>query len=690
MSAPERVFSVCPHDCPSTCALEVERLNAHTVGRLHGAKGQGYTDGVICAKVARYAERVHHPERLATPLRRTGPKGGGDFAPISWDDALDEIAEGFTRTVQSHGAEAVWPYNYAGTMGLLQRDGLKRLPHLLGYSRQKGTICSTIATAGWLAGVGAKRGLDPREMAEAEVILIWGANPVHTQVNVMAWVAKAVKGHGAKLMVVDPYRTATAEKADLHLMLRPGTDGALAAAMMQVLLAEGLADRAYLARLTDFDDTVEAHLMARTPEWAAAITGIEAETIRAAARLWGSTKKAFLRLGFGFTRSRNGAAAMHAATCLPAVTGAWQVRGGGALFANSDIYPIDTTLITAADGPHTGQRELDMSRLADILGGDAEALMGGPPVGAMLVQNTNPAAVNPDQRRVRAGLADAGMFLAVHEQFMTETAALADIILPATTFLEHDDLYKAGGHTHLQVARPVIAPFAEARPNHEVHRALAARLGAEHESFTMSAAEIVATTVVRSGLPPVESWDNATWLDRAPDFETAHFLNGFGGAEGRFRFKADWARTGAEGHRLPALPDHWAVIEEADAEHPFRLVTAPARNFLNTTFTETATSRAKEKAPEVKVHPGDLAALGLADGAAVALGNRRGRVRLTARAFDGVQRGVLIAETIWPGRDHAGGLGINALTSTDSPAPNGGAVFHDCAVWLAAAPADAA
>ena len=326
----------------------------------------------------------------------------------------------------------------------------------------------TLSDTGWIAGVGAKRGVDLREAAEhADLVVIWGGNPVHTQVNVMAH-AMAAKKRGAKLVVVDPYRTATAEKADLHVAPRPGTDGALACAMMHVLFAEGFADWEYLRRYTDCPDDLAAHLQTRTPEWAAAITGLPVATIVEFARLYGRHPKSFIRCHHGFSRSRNGAANMHAVVCLPAVTGAWQHRGGGALYGHTGIYPLDRSLIEGTDVEDKSIRDLDQSRLGPILTGDAEALKGGPAVTAMLVQNTNPAMVCPDLNLVHAGLAREDLFTCVHEQFMTETAAFADVVLPATTFLEHDDFYTASGHTYFQVTRKLIEPLGEARENHFV------------------------------------------------------------------------------------------------------------------------------------------------------------------------------------------------------------------------------
>ncbi len=681
--------SVCPHDCPSTCALEVELLDARRIGKVRGRRDNPYTAGVICAKVARYAERAHHPERLTRPLRRVGDKGVGRaaFEEISWEAALDLVAEGLLRAEQRHGPEAVWPYFYAGTMGHVQRDGIERLRHAKGYSRQWSTICTTLAESGWLAGVGAKKGVDAREIAQSDLVVVWGGNPVSTQVNVMTHIAKARKGRGAKLVVVDPYRTGTASQADLHLALKPGSDAALACAVVHVLLRDGLADRDYLARYTDWDAAAEAHFAARGPDWAAPITGLSAAQIEDFARLYGSTKKSFIRVGYGFSRARNGAANLHAVSCLPAVTGAWRVAGGGALWGNGAIYHLDKTLIEGLDARDARPaRWLDQSRFGPVLTGDRRDLGDGPPVTALFVQNTNPAVVCPESAKCRDGLARDDLFVAVHEQFLTETAAMADVVLPATMFLEHDDYYTASGHTFLQVAKAVIEAPDDCRSNHEVICALAERVGAAHPGFAMSAWELIDATFRASGHPGAEAVHAMGGLDCAEPFDAAHFLDGFPQPDGRFRFAPDWrglaAPLGPGGAEMPLLPDHWRVYDSGDAATPFRLVAAPARSYLNTSFTETPGSQAREERPEVLVHPETCARLGLREGQRARLGNARGSLVLPVRPFDGLQPDVLVVESIWPNAAFEEGIGVNLLVSADSGAPRGGAVFHDTAVWL--------
>ncbi|MBI3516849.1 MAG: molybdopterin oxidoreductase family protein [Proteobacteria bacterium] len=687
-SFPHTRHSACPHDCPSTCALEVEVLARDRIGAVRGAADNDYTAGVICAKVARYAERVHHPDRVVHPLLRVGPKGSGQFKRNAWDEALDRVAGVFTDVAARHGSQAVWPYYYAGTMGLLQRDGINRLRHVMRYSRQKKTICTASAEAGWMAGVGRFVGPDPREMAKSDLIISWGGNPVATQVNVMAHVTRARKERGAKLVVIDPYRTGTAAVADLHLALRPGTDGALACAVMHVAFRDGFADRAYMEKYADCPDALEAHLKPRDPAWAAAITGLSVVAIEDFAKLYCATERAYIRFGYGFTRSRNGPANLHAATCLPTVTGKWRHEGAGALWSYRD-YKWNKTLIEGLDALDPKTRIMDMSRIGAVLTGDRSELGDGPPVHAMLMQNTNPALVCPDTNKVRRGLMRDDLFLCVHEQFMTDTARLADVVLPATQFLEHDDLYQAGGHGYIQIGAKLIEPPGECRPNHAVIQSLAQRLGARHRGFEMSALEIVDWTLTASGRPDLETVLAKRWVDAYPPFAEAHFVDGFGHADKRFHFAPDWSRAGQLGHArdhaaMPKLPDHMPAIDAVTAERPFRMVTAPARQFLNATFSETPTSRQREVRPTVQIHPDDAARFGIAEGAKVRLGNARGEVVVHAKLFDGLQPGVIVVESVWPNDAFEGGIGINALTSDDPALPDGGAVFHDTAVWLRA------
>ncbi len=685
-----RAKSVCPHDCPSVCALEVEVIDGARIGRVHGGD-HPYTAGVVCAKVARYAERVHSPDRLTQPLRRTGPKGSGQFAPISWDEALDRSAEALLAAERHHGAESVWPYFYAGTMGLVMRDGIERLTHAKRYSRFFGDICVGISYPGYLAGTGKMSGVSFDEIEKADCVVIWGTNAVATQVNLMTHATRARKVRGAKIVAIDVYDTETMRQADLALKLRPGTDGALACAVMHALFRDGLADWDYMRRYTDDPDGLAAHVATRDPAWAADVTGLAVADIEAFAALVGRNKRTFFRMGYGFSRQRNGASNMHAALCIPAVTGAWAVEGGGALHGSGAVYKLDKTLIEGLDVVDAQTRVLHQSRIGAVLTGEREALGGGGPVKALFIQNTNPLVVAPDQEKVRRGFAREDLFTVVHEQFLTDTARMADIVLPATMFMEHDDIYTASAHQTLLLGGKLIDPPPECRSNHDVICALAKRLGGEHRGFSMSAREIIDETLRASGRGDLAALEAKGWIDCRPPFAQAHYLDGFAHADGKFHFRADWPNTpygniGLRGDwaQMPTLPDYWPVNEGTDDAHPFKLITSPARNFLNSSFNGTATSRARESRPTALVHPQDAARLGLSDGELLRLGNGRGSVRVHAKLSETVRPGVIVSEGLWENRNFVDGRGINTLTSDESVAPFGGAAFHDIRVWAKA------
>jgi anaerobic selenocysteine-containing dehydrogenase len=666
--------SACPHDCPSTCALEVELLPDGKTGRYRGAPDHPYTRGVLCTKVARYADRAHAPNRLMQPLRRTGPKGSGQFSPISWDEAMDDIGNRFGGIIASHGAEALWPYYYAGTMGWIQRDSIQALRRRFGMSEQKRTFCTTIVGAGWTAGMGSEKGRDPLAMLKSDLIIVWGANSVATNIHAFSLAQEARKQRGAKIIVIDPYRSPTAALADLHLPLIPGSDAALACAVMHIAFRDGLADRAYLAAHTDFPAGLEAHLAARSPAWAAALTGLSTEQIEAFAALYLATPNAYLLTGYGLSRGRNGASTVHAVSCLPAVSGAWKHPGGGAFWAyGAPVYGFINR--TPVQGVPVPVRELDMSRmgaaLTGHLTGDRSELQDGPPVMGLLIQNTNPAVVAPNSGLVRQGLLREDLFTVVHEQFMTDTALLADIVLPATQFIEHDDLYVAGGHATLQLGPKLIAAPGLCRSNLEVNNEIARRLGATEPRFSQTARDLIDEVLATSGLGSYEELQRRRWIDLTPPAETAPF----GHADGRFRFAPDW-------QGLPPLPDHAGLDARTDAAHPFKLIAPPARNFLNTTFSQVDRWRQKEERPYLRLTAATAAAYGISPGDAVTIGNRQGEVTLTAQIADGQADSVLVAEGLWRNGDFKGGSGINTLVSDEAAAPKGGAIFHDTSVWL--------
>lgn len=685
--------TVCPHDCPSTCALDVDILEGGGIGRVRGAKDDPYTAGVICEKVARYAERVHHPDRLTHPMRRVGRKGEGHWQQIGWDEALDEIGLRFNAIEAEHGAQSIWPYYYAGTMGHVQRDGINRLRHAKGYSGQYDTICVMISWTGYVAGTGLLAGVNPEQMAESDCVVIWGTNPVNTQINVMTHAIRARRERGAKIVVIDIYRTGTMEQADMPLLIRPGTDGALACAVMHVLLRDGLVDQQYCQKFTDFDAGFAEHLSKKTPVWASNLCGLSVEEIEAFARLVGTTPRTFFRLGYGFTRQRNGATNMHAALSIPALTGAWQHRGGGAFHSNSGTWGLDKSEITGASLKKPGVRELDMSRVGSVLTGDAKALKGGGPVKAMLIQNTNPMVVAPDHALTRQGFEREDLFTVVHEQFMTETAQMADIVLPATMFVEHNDYYTRGGHTRVLYGPKLIDAPGAAMPNHFVINEIARRVGAPEAVTEKTDRELVAETFTRSNYGDLEDIAVTGFVERGLPDEKARFASGFGWPDGKFRFRPDWeaTRIKREGEwfcdpaDMPVYADFADWNEPTSNAVPFRLTTSPARTFLNSTFIETPGSQKREGAPSLLMHPDDAARLGLEDGVHVEVGNHRGSVELTLRIFDGLRSGVVVAEGLHPHKAHRKGRGINTLIGSDPVRPFGGAAFHDAAVWVKAA-----
>ncbi|MEO5376761.1 MAG: molybdopterin-dependent oxidoreductase [Magnetococcus sp. DMHC-6] len=661
--------AVCALDCPGCCSLLVEIDN----GRLLSVRGNPehpFTQGTICGKVSRFAELQHGP-RISTPLLRVGHKGEGRFRPASWEEAMGMMTDRFGEIIAKEGGEAILPYHYGGTMGLVQRQAPERLTHRAGFSRLDRNICYNIGWAGWQAGVGTAIGPDASEMVDSDLIILWGINAAVTHISLMGWVKKARK-NGAKLLVVDPYRNHTARLADQHIAPKPGTDAALAVAMMQVMLAEGLADTPYLEQFTDFNDPLRAHLHTRTPEWAADITGLSPETIRAFARLYGHAKAPFLRIGLGMSRQRNGAVNLHAVSCLPALTGAWSKPGGGALFATGDAFKLNVEAIRQTTLMTTPSRILDMSRLGELLTNPQT----NPPIRGLLVSHANPAGSCPDLHQVQAGLTRADLFTVVHEIVMTDTARFADLILPATTFLEHGDLYKSYGQYTLQYSPPLLPPHGEARCNIDVVNALAQRLGYQDAAFQWDTTELIRRLLDDSHLPALETWQATGWLSQAPTWRQRHFMDGFAKPEGRFHFMPGWNHP-----QMPAMPDHWPVNRrdiksEADT-YPLDFMTPPALDVLNTTFTGVTAAQKRRGPPTLWIHPQDAQQRGIIHGAPVQVSNHLGQLTLIAKVTEDTQPGLCLCESNHQANEFPEKISLNALSHADPVAPQGGAAFHD-------------
>ncbi len=678
-----RVRAACPHDCPDTCAMEVTVADGRAV-KVRGAADMPFTNGALCTKVAHYLERVYSGRRLLHPMKRVGRKGEGRFERISWDEALDTIAAKY-RDIAAEDPRAILPYSYCGTMGLVQGESLdRRFFHRLGASLLERTICATAGAHGWRATVGAMLGADPEAATEARLILIWGANPVVSNLHGWRHLQEA-KRRGARLVCIDPRRTDTAKKCDLHLAPLPGTDGALALAMMQVLIAEGLLDREYIARHSLGFDELAARVRTCTPEWAAPLTGLAAAAIRSLAIEYGRSARSLIRLNYGLNRCAGGGMAVRNVACLPALTGAWRHPGCGALLSTSGNFPVDAQALARPDlypdAKRFPPRALNMSFIGDVLLDTRD-----PPVRAIHVYNANPVAVAPDSHRVRAGFAREDLFCVVHEQFQTDTADYADILLPATSQLEHRDVHKAYGHFYVVDNRPAIAPLGEARSNTAVFRALAQRLGFAAAALYESD-DAIAAAAFRADDPRVaglaEGLRTQGWARLALPAGYAPFADGgFRTPSGKCEFfSAALAREGLD--PLPAwhppaesVPSNPALA----ARYPLALITPPARNFLNSTFANQARFLAEEGGPKLEIHPEDAAARGIADGARLRIRNDRGDFVAHAVVTTDVRPGVVCSPSVWWPKLCEGGHNANAVIAARPTDMGGGPTFYDCLV----------
>src|SRR5499427_3483501 len=487
------VRGACPHDCPDACALLVTVENGRAV-ELRGAPDHPPTAGVLCTKVAHYLERTYSPERVLHPMKRVGRKGEGRFERITWDEALETIAARYKEIAASpEGPQAILPYSYAGNMGLLQYGSMdRRFFHRLGASLLDRTICSTAGKAGWVATIGAAMGTDLEQFERSRLILIWGSNPIVS--NLHFWTrAQEAKRRGAKLVAIDPYRSATAEKCHEHLALLPGTDAALALGLMHVLIADNLIDRDYIDRYTLGFEQLAERVAEYPPERVASICGLRAEQVIALARDYGAMSPAAIRVNYGLQRHAGGGNAVRAIACLPALTGSWRDPAGGALLSSSGTYPVDAAALERPDLIRGRPRTINMSAIGDALLEAAD-----PPIRAIYVYNSNPVAVAPESAKVAAGFARDDLFCVVHEIFQTDTADYADILLPATTQLEHDDVHNSYGHLYAQANNAAIAPLGEAKPNTEVFRLLAARMGFDEPCFRANAVDLLRQAFKRS------------------------------------------------------------------------------------------------------------------------------------------------------------------------------------------------
>jgi len=678
------IRAACPHDCPDTCALLVTVEKGRAV-KVRGDPEHPTTAGTLCTKVAHYPERTYAPDRLLHPMKRVGRKGEGRFERIDWDEALGTIAERF-KEIAGNDPRAILPYSYAGTMGLVQGGSMdRRFFHRLGAAFLERTICATAGMAGYTATIGAMVGMDMEEFENARLILIWGGNPVVSNLHLWRGLQQA-RRRGARLVCIDPLRSETAEKCDLHLAPMPGTDGALALAMMQVLIAEDLIDRDYIDSYTLGFDAMAERVADWTPLRAAAETGLAAADILALAREYGTTRPAAIRVNYGLQRCAGGAAAVRAISCLPALVGAWRDAAGGILLSSSGNFPVAVQALERPDlcPERFPRRIVNMSTIGDALLSDAE------PIRAICVYNSNPVAIAPDGVRVRQGFSREDLFCVVLEHFQTDTADYADILLPATTQLEHLDVHKSYGHLYMLGNNPAIAPLGEARPNSEIFRQLARRMGFEEACFADDDALIAAQAFdpadQRGAAWPLLAERGWSRLNLPRPF--APFARGgFKTPSGKCEFHSDsLLRQGYDPLPVYVPPYESARSNPAlAARYPLAIISPPARNFLNSSFANLPRFVQAEGRPRLLIHPKDALQRGIVAGHRLRIANDRGAFHAWAEVTDKVRIGVVAAPSVWWRKLSGDGENANAVTSQALTDMGGGPTFYDCLVEVSIA-----
>jgi len=675
------VRGACPHDCPDTCALLTTVENGVAV-RVQGNPAHAQTGGVLCAKVSKYPERTYHQDRILTPLKRSGPKGSGQFAQVGWDEALTDIAARLAE-IAARNPEAIVPYSYAGTMGLVQGESMdRRFFHRLGASLLHRSICAAAGGEAMAQTLGGKVGMKVEFFAEAKLILIWGSNSITSTLHFWRY-AQQAKREGARLVCIDPRKTETAEKCHEHLQLLPGTDAALALALMHELIVHDWLDHNYLAQHTLGWEQLKQRALQWPPERAAQVCALPVEQIRALARAYGTTRPAAIRVNYGVQRVRGGGNAVRAIACLPALTGAWRERAGGVLFSSSGNFPVQRSALQRPEllGERS-PRTINMVTIGDDLLRDTSDAFG-PKIEAVVVYNSNPLAVAPESGKVARGFAQEDVFTVVLEHFQTDTADYADYILPATTQLEHWDVHLAYGHTDVLLNRPAIAPCGEARSNARIFRELAAHMGFDEPCFADSDEQLCRQAYG-------EKVDFNELLDRgfaALPIPDAPFAQGnFPTASGKCEFfSAALAASGQDG--LPNHVPNYETLGQSVA-YPLAMISPPARNFLNSTFVNVASLQKQEGRPLVEIHPQDAAARGIADGAVVRVFNDRGNYVCHAVLTDRARPGVVNGLGIWWRKLGLAGTNVNQLTSQALTDMGQAPTFYDCLVEVEAATAE--
>ena len=671
------VLGACPHDCPDTCSLLTTVQDGVAI-KVQGNPNHPLTDGVLCTKVSRYTERTYHPDRVLYPMKRVGPKGSGQFQQVSWDAALSDIATHLNAIADKH-PERILPYSYAGTMGMVQGESIAmRFFNLLGAAKLDRTICSSAGGEALAQTFGSKVGMKVQHFAESKLILIWGSNVITSSVHFWR-IAQEAKRHGAKLVCIDPRRTETADKCDVHLALNPGTDAALALALMHELITHDWLDHDYIQNHTVGFEALRERALQWPPERAGEVCGLKAEDIRQLAHDYAHTKPAAIRLNYGVQRSRGGGNAVRAVACLPALTGAWRHRAGGVVLSASGHALHNGVALQRPDlHTHATAPLINMSTIGDAL--NTQGL-----VEALVVYNSNPVAVAPESAKVVKGFAREDLFTVVLEHFMTDTADHADYVLPATTQLEHWDIHNSYGHTDMVLNRPAIAPMGEAKTNTQIFRELASRMGMDNPLLQEDDESLCRLALqnprnLQSAAPV--TWDAllkdgfAHW----PVADAPFAQGGFPTASGKCEFFSE--RLAAQG--LDGLPDYLPNYEPANAQatYPLAMISPPARNFLNSSFVNVKSLRDMEGEPLLEIHPDDAATRQLKDGAMVRVFNDRGSYQCKAQISTRAQVGMVVGLGIWWRKLGTDGKNVNELTSQRLTDMGRAPVFYDCAVQV--------
>jgi anaerobic selenocysteine-containing dehydrogenase len=680
-----QVRAVCPLDCPDTCALLVT-VEDGVATEVKGHPDHPTTAGVLCTKVARFTERTYHADRLLYPLRRIGKKGEGKFERISWDEALDAIAARL-KPIAGRAPEAILPYSYCGTMGLVQGESMSsRFFNQIGASQLDRTICAMAGATGYKYTVGASIGTDMEQFQNAKVILIWGGNPVASSLHF--WMrAQEAKRRGAILIAIDPYRSLTAEKCHQHIALLPGTDAALALGMMHVLIAEDLLDHDYIASHTLGFEQLKQRAAEWPPQRVAEVCGITVEEVVDLARLYGRHARdgegAAIRINYGLQRVRGGGMAVRNIACLPALVGAWRNPAGGIQLSSSGSFPINRARSQRPDLRKAPARTINMTTIGDDLLRDSSSAFG-PKVEAVIVYNSNPLAIAPESAKVAQGFAREDLFTVVLEQFETDTVDYADIVLPATTQLEHIDAHASYGHLYMMANNAAIAPLGEAKPNTEIFRLLSARMGFDDPCFSDSDDALAAQAFdMRTVQVDWDSLKQKGW-QRLPMPDAPFANGGFHTPSGKCEFYS--AAMAADG--LDPLPDYIAPYESVAsnpalaARYPLAMISPPARNFLNSTFVNVKSLRAAEGEPHLDIHPEDGAARGIVDGDMVRIFNDRGSFMATARVTSKARLGLVVGLSVWWKKLAHDGKNANEVTSQRLTDMGRAPTFYDTLVQV--------